>query len=155
MRPLDIVDRRIIALLQQDAKLTNKEIAAELGLTTTPVYERIKRLEEDGYIRRYVALIDREKLGYSLVAFCNVQLKEHAQRYLRQFEAEIGQLREVVECYHIAGQFDYLLKVIIQDIHAYHDFIVNKLATLENIGNVQSSFVMQEIKWGTAVGEGG
>jgi len=120
-------------------------------MTTTPVYERVKRLEEDGYIRRYVALIDREKLGYGLVAFCNVQLKEHAQRYLQQFETEVGVLEEVVECYHIAGQFDYLLKVIIRDIHAYHDFIVNKLATLENIGNVQSSFVMQEIKWGTAI----
>jgi len=149
MRPIDATDRRILALLQEDAKLTNKEIASRLGMTTTPVYERIKRLEENGYIQRYVALLDREKLGYQIIAYCNVQLKEHAKRFLDQFEKEVGQLEEVMECYHIAGRYDYLIKVIVGDIHHYHDFITNKLAALENIGNVQSSFVMREIAWST------
>ena len=151
MRTPDAIDRRILQLLQSDAKLTNKEIAVRLGMTTTPVYERIKRLEAEGYIRRYVALLDRERLGYHLVAYCNVQLKEHAKRYLDRFEKEVRQLEEVVECYHIAGQFDYLLKVVATDISAYHRFIVDKLAALENIGNVQSMFVMREIGHSTAL----
>ena len=147
MRPLDPTDRRILGFLQEDAKLTNKEIATRLGMTTTPVYERIRRMEEDGYIQQYTVIVDREKLGYHLVAYCNVSLKEHAQQYLNKFEREVHHLREVQECYHVAGIYDYLLRVIVPDIQAYHDFIINKLAALENIGNVQSSFVMREIKW--------
>ncbi|NUQ26701.1 MAG: Lrp/AsnC family transcriptional regulator [Saprospiraceae bacterium] len=149
MKPLDPTDLRILNLLQEDAHLTNKEIAAELGLTTTPVFERVKRLEDEGYIHKYVALVDRSKLDYTLAAFCNVQLKEHARSYLKQFEDEVRSLREVIECYHIAGMFDYLLKVVVKDMNAYQDFIVNKLAVLDNIGNVQSSFVMTEVKYST------
>ena len=146
MKPLDATDLRILTLLQENAKYTNKEIAARLGMTTTPVYERIRRLEENGYIRGYAALLDKEKMGFQLVAYCNVQLKEHAQAFLRQFEDDVLHLNEVVECYHIAGMFDYLLKVIVKDMAAYQNFIVNKLAALDNIGNVQSSFVMTQVK---------
>jgi Lrp/AsnC family transcriptional regulator, leucine-responsive regulatory protein len=146
MKPLDATDKRILVLLQENAHYTNKEIAARLGMSTTPVYERIKRLEEQGYIQRYTALLDAHKLGYHLVAYCNVQLKEHAQGYLQQFETEVQSLAEVVECYHIAGMFDYLLKVVVRDMASYQDFIVNKLAALDNIGNVQSSFVMTQVK---------
>lgn len=146
MKPLDATDKRILALLQENAHFTNKEIAARLSITTTPVYERIKRMEEQGYIQRYTALVDGKKLGFTLVAYCNVQLKEHAQDYLRQFESEVHSLAEVIECYHIAGMFDYLLKVIVKDMAAYQNFIVNKLAALDNIGNVQSSFVMTQVK---------
>ncbi len=149
MRPLDNTDRRIIDLLQSDAKLTNKEVAAQLNMTTTPVYERIKRMEEDGYIRKYVALADKDKLGLSILAFCNVSLKEHARDYLLNFETQVRSLPEVIECYHIAGLFDYLLKVVVPDMPAYHDFIVKKLATFDYIGNVQSMFVMTEIKYST------
>ncbi len=149
MKELDATDLRILALLQEDAHLTNKEMAAQLNMTTTPVYERVKRLEENGYIRQYAALLDRVKLGFSLVAFCNVQLKEHSRPFLIQFEQEIRALPQVIECYHIAGMFDYLLKVVAVNMAAYQDFIVNKLAVLENIGNVQSSFVMTEIKYAT------
>lgn len=149
MRAIDPTDMRILNLLQENAQLTNKEIAAQLGLSTTPVFERIKRLEEDGIISQYVALVNRQKLDYALLAFCNVSLKEHARDYLKQFENEVRSLREVIECYHVAGMFDYLLKVVIKDMNAYQDFIVNKLAALDNIGNVQSSFVMTEIKYST------
>ncbi|MBK7872182.1 MAG: Lrp/AsnC family transcriptional regulator [Saprospiraceae bacterium] len=151
MKGLDPMDLRILSLLQENARFTNKEIAAHIGMTTTPVYERIKRLEENGYIRQYVALLDRAKVGLSLVAFCNVQLKEHSRPFLVQFEQEVRSLPQVIECYHIAGMFDYLLKVIAINMTAYQDFIVNKLAVLENIGNVQSSFVMTEIKHSTAL----
>lgn len=151
MKPIDATDLRILALLQENAKYTNKEVAARLGMSTTPVYERIRRLEEQGYIRGYAALLDKEKMGYNLVAYCNVQLKEHAQAFLQKFEDEVLHLNEVVECYHIAGMFDYLLKVVATDMKAYQDFIVNKLAALDNIGNVQSSFVMTQVKWGVGV----
>lgn len=151
MKSLDPIDLRILDLLQSDAKLTNKEVAAQLSMSTTPVYERIKKLEEKGYISRYVALVDRKKLGFPLVAFCNVSLKEHSNKYLQIFEREVLSLDEVIECYHIAGAFDYLLKVLAQDMGTYQDFIVNKLAKLENIGNVQSSFVMTEVKYSTKI----
>ncbi len=151
MKLLDPTDLRILDLLQKDAKLTNKEIAFKLGMTITPVYERIKKLEENGYISKYVALVDREKLGYHLVAFCNVSLKEHSSKYLSVFEREIHSIDEVIECYHIAGLFDYLLKVLARDMGTYQNFIVNKLAKLDNIGNVQSSFIMTEIKYSTHI----
>lgn len=151
MKLLDPIDLRILDLLQENAKLTNKEIAAQLSMSTTPVYERIKKLEEKGYISQYVALVDRQKLGFPLIAFCNVSLKEHSNKYLQVFEREVHSLDEVVECYHIAGAIDYLLKVLAQDMNTYQDFIVNKLAKLENIGNVQSSFVMTEVKYSTKI----
>ena len=146
MKTLDPTDWRILRLLQEDAKYTNKEIAARLGMTTTPVFERIKRLEETGAVKKYVALLNREQLGLRILAFCNVSLKEHSQPYLKQFEDEVLSLREVASCYHLAGFYDYLLKVIVKDMTEYQDFIVNKLAALDNIGKVQSSFVMTPIK---------
>ncbi len=106
-------------------------------------------MEEDGYIRKYVALADKDKLGLSLLAFCNVSLKEHARDALLNFEEQVRGLPEVIECYHIAGLFDYLLKVVVTDMAAYQHFIVNKLAAFDNIGNVQSMFVMTEIKYST------
>ncbi len=151
MRSLDSIDFRILQLLQENAKSTNKDIAARLGMTTTPIYERIKRLEEEGYIQKYVALVDRRKLDYALAAYCNVSLKEHSQTFLQQFEKQIQAIPEVQECYHIAGSFDYLLKVVVRDMVAYQDFVVNKLAALDNIGNVESSFVMTEVKYSTAL----
>ncbi|MCG8328942.1 MAG: Lrp/AsnC family transcriptional regulator [Chitinophagales bacterium] len=151
MRTIDATDKRILNLLQENAKYTIKEIASQLGMSTTPVYERIKRLEDQAYITSYTAIIDKKKLGYKLVAFCNVQLKEHAQEYLIRFESEAWKLEEVVECYHIAGMYDYLLKIVISDMEAYQNFIVNKLAKLQNIGNVQSAFVMSEIKNSTVL----
>ncbi|MBI1192523.1 MAG: winged helix-turn-helix transcriptional regulator [Bacteroidetes bacterium] len=148
---LDATDLRILRLLQHQAKVTNKEIAAELGLTASPVYERIRRLERTGVIRRYVALIDREQLGLRLLVFCNVSIKEHARPYILQFEREIQTLPEVLECFHTAGGFDYLLKIVVPDMNAYQQFLVQKLAALENIGRVQSSFVMDEIKHNTQI----
>ena len=145
--PLDQTDRHILQLLQHDARLTNKEIADKLGKSISPVYERIKWLEQEGYITRYVGLADRNKLGLHLVAFTNVQLKEHAQSMLQAFEREVVKLPEVLECYHMTGMYDYLLKVVVTDMNQYQDFIVNKLAKLPNIGTVQSSFIMTEVKY--------
>ncbi len=143
---LDTTDKEILRLLQLDAKLTMKELAARLGLTTTPVFERVKRLEKDGYIQGYAAVVSREKMGKKTTVFCTVSLKEHAREHLLYFEQEIAKLDPVVSCYHIAGLFDYLMEVAVEDMNAYEHFIRNQLATIPFVGKVQSSFVMTEIK---------
>lgn len=142
----DAIDRRIIQLLQKDGKMKIKEIAGELKMSNTPIFERIKRLEKEGYIKGYSTLVDREKLGFTLIAFCTVTLETHHKTHINQFVKDIEVLPEVIECYHIAGLFDYLLKVYVKDMLDYQDFITNKLASIPNIGRVQSSFVMTEVK---------
>lgn len=151
MKTLDHIDYRILDLLQVDAKYTIKEIAAELGMTATPVYERIRRMEEEGYIKRYVALVNKDLLDFHVVVFCNISLKEHNRQVLKSFETQISTFPEIVECYHIAGTFDYLLKVIVRSMHEYQEFILNRLSSLEEIGQLQSSFVMSEIKYSTGL----
>ena len=146
---LDETDKRLLTLLQQNAKMTTKQLAHHLNLSTTPVFERIKRLERTGVIEKYVAIINKDKIGKELIAFCNVSLKQHSHEEIREFESEIKKLPEVIECHHIAGMFDYSLKVITQNMDTYHNFIYNKLASVNNVGNVQSFFVMREIKSGT------
>jgi DNA-binding Lrp family transcriptional regulator len=143
---IDPTDRRILQLLQENADYTNKEIAAQLGMSTTPIFERIKKLKVNGIIKRVIAIVDKKALGKTLTAYCNVSLKVHAKDFLEKFEQDVAELKEVQECYHIAGQYDYMLKVNTKDIDTYQHFITKKLAGLENIGNVQSSFVMKEIK---------
>ena len=143
---IDAIDKRIVRLLQEDGKMKIKEIANELKMTNTPIFDRIKRLEKEGYITGYSAIVDKEKLGYKLVAFCTVTLERHHKEYLNQFVREVKELPEVIECYHIAGMFDYLLKIYVKDMVDYQDFIAQKLASLANIGRVQGSFIMTEIK---------
>lgn len=150
MAKYDLTDKRILMLLQHDARLTTKEIADKLGKSVTAVYERIRRLEKEGYISGYVAILNRELIEKRLVAFANVQLKEHAHLMLKDFEKSVVKLAEVMECHHMTGSYDYLLKIVVDDMAAYHDFILNKLAKLANIGTVQSSFIMTEVKYGTA-----
>ena len=135
--------------LQKNARITTKELSSDLKLSQTPIYERIKRLEREGFINNYVAILNKEKIGKPMVTYCSVQLKEHAKPFLKQFEEEVVRFEEVVECFYIAGNFDYLLRVIVKDIAEYQNFLVNKLAALENIQNVQSMFVMTEVKWST------
>jgi Lrp/AsnC family leucine-responsive transcriptional regulator len=148
---LDTTDLAILRMLQSDAFLTHKEIAAALKLTTTPVYERIRRLERNEVIKSYVALVDRSKVGKPLLVICAVSLKEHALERLKQFEESVCALTEVTEVLHIAGGFDYLLKVVVKDMAEYQHFIVHKLAGLDNVGHAQSSFVLTELKYETAV----
>ena len=123
-----------------------REVSKKLNLTSTPIYERIKRLEQEGYISSYKAQINRQKVGLKLLVFCNVSLKEHQSAYLSKFENDIQQFNEVLSCFHLGVMYDYLLKVCVEDIETYQNFISNKLANIDNIANVQSSFVMKEIK---------
>ena len=145
MTNLDNIDLNILKFLQDDALMTNKEIASRLNMTTTPIHERIKRLEREGVIEKYTAILNKSKLGKSLVVLVDVTLKEHAAVFLEQFEKDILLLPEVVECYCISGGSDFLLKVLIKDMDEYRHFILHKLATLANIGNAQSRFVVNEI----------
>lgn len=147
---LDSFDIRLLELLQHDARLTNKELSDKLGKSVTAVYERVKGLEERGVIRRYVALLDKEPIGKSLLAFTIVQVKEHSKVALRGFEREAVKFEEVMECYQLTGQFDFLLKVAIRDMKEYNTFLMDKLATLPNIGGVQTFFVLSEGKAETA-----
>ncbi|HNR85380.1 MAG TPA: Lrp/AsnC family transcriptional regulator [Taishania sp.] len=143
---LDAIDQQILLLLKSNAKLGTKEIAAQIGLTTTPTYERIRRLEKRGIIKSYTAIIDKKKQGLTLSVLCNVQLKSHAAEYLEEFEQAIIQLDEVTDCFHIAGNFDYLLKIYIKDMDSYAVFVKEKLAVIPHIATVQSSFVMRTLK---------
>jgi Lrp/AsnC family leucine-responsive transcriptional regulator len=143
---LDEKDRAILRLLQTNAKATVREIAAQVHLSTTPVHERIRRLEETGVIRQYATLLDHSKVRKGLLAICYVSLKEHNKRSGARFIKTINELPQVLECYIISGEFDFQLKVAVEDMDAYYDFHVNKLGQVENIGHVQSTFVMGVVK---------
>jgi Lrp/AsnC family leucine-responsive transcriptional regulator len=147
---LDKTDTGILKLLQQDALLSNKQLALELNKSTATIHERVRRLKAEGFIKRSVAILDGKKIGKSLIAYSQVQLKEHTDQALSSFEKEVVKFTEVMECYHMTGAFDFILRIVISDMDAYHSFLRNKLAQLSNIGTVQSFFVMSEIKSETA-----
>ncbi len=144
--PLDEKDKAILRLLQADAKITVREIAAKVHLSTTPVHERIKRMEDEGVILQYAALVNYYKVRKGLMAICYISLKEHNKRSGAKFIKTIQELPEVIEFYIISGEFDFMLKVVAENMDAYYDFHVNKLGQVENIGQVQSTFVMGAIK---------
>jgi DNA-binding Lrp family transcriptional regulator len=143
---LDAKDLAILNLLQQNARMTIKEIADKIHLSTTPVHERIRRMEANGVIKQYATLVDHTKVKKGLIAICYVSLKEHSKSAGTKFIKAILQMPEVVECFTISGEFDFMLKVMCEDMNAYHDFHVNKLSNIENMGHVQSVFVMGIIK---------
>lgn len=147
----DAIDKKLIALLQADSKQTNKELSNKLNLSVTAVYERIKKLENQGVISKYVALVKKEKVEKSFVAFCHIKLIQHTQDYVVKFEKEVANLAEVMECYHISGDYDYLLKVIVEDMEAFREFMVNKLTSINHIGSTHSMFVINEVKHTTAI----
>jgi Lrp/AsnC family leucine-responsive transcriptional regulator len=151
MENLDSIDLQILRHLQEDAHINIKDLASKLFLTSTPVYERIKRLEREGFIMKYVALLNKEKMNLGMIVFCNVRLKEHARNVGSNFVKDIVALPEIIESYNIAGDYDFMLKILVKDMVSYQDFVMNKLSTIENIGNTQTIFVMGEIKHGTAL----
>ncbi|TVZ59475.1 Lrp/AsnC family leucine-responsive transcriptional regulator [Flavobacteriaceae bacterium MAR_2010_105] len=148
---LDEIDRKLLLLLQLDCKQTNKELSNKLNLSVTAVYERIKKLEREQLISRYVALVDKSHIGKSFVAFCSIKLIQHSQDYVVKFEKEVAKLEEVLECYHISGDYDYLLKVVVSDMEDFRVFMVKKLTTINHIGSTHSSFMINEVKHTTAI----
>lgn len=146
MDTLDKIDRLILRTLQNNARLTTKELAAEVHLSTTPVFERQKRLERQGYIKKYIAILDAQKLNQGFVVYCNVKLRRMNRDIARDFVERIREVPQVTECYNISGNFDYLLKIHAYDMKSYQEFILNVLGAIESVGSIESTFVMDEIK---------
>lgn len=143
---MDKIDLAILDILKENSKLGTKEIADQVGLTITPTYERIKKLERSGVIKGYTIELDKAAIRKNIQVFCQVSLKEHNLELLKKFEDQVVDFPEVSACYHIAGDHDYALFIEVFDMIAYETFLREKLTTIPSIGNVQSSFVMSEIK---------
>lgn len=146
MNTLDKTDLQILRTLQENARLTMKELAARVNLSSTPVFERLKRLEANGYIKRYIAVLDAEKLGKGFVIFCHVKMARLNREIAQEFAQIIRGIPEVTECYNISGSFDYLLKIHAPDMKYYQQFVLNVLGTIEHLGSLESVFVMDEVK---------
>lgn len=142
----DAIDLKLLDFLQEDAKQTNKQLSLQLGLSVTAVYERIKRLEREGIIDRYVTLINNKKIGKSFVVLCHIKLGQHTKEYVATFEKEIVKLKEVLECFHVSGDYDYIVKVVVSNMDEYRDFMLTKLTTIKHIGSTHSTFVISTIK---------
>ena len=143
---IDATDLQILRELQQNARLTTKELAARVNLNTTPVFERVKRLERDGIISRYIAVLNAEKLNQGFVVFCQVKMNRLGRDIAADFSERIANIPEVTECYNISGQYDYLLKVHAPNMKYYQEFVLNVLGTIPHLGSLESTFVMDEIK---------
>ncbi len=146
MPVLDKIDLSILKLLQQNARITIKEISEKVHLSTTPVHERVRRMEERGVIMQYATIVNGAKVKKGLMVICYVSLKQHSKNAGAKFIKSILEMNEVIECLTISGEFDFMLKVVEENMDAYYDFHVNKLSEIENVGNVQSVFVMGVIK---------
>jgi len=142
----DKKDLAILKLLQENARITVKEISEKVHLSTTPVHERIKRMEESGVIKQYATLVNHSKVKKGLTVICYVSLKQHGKNAGVKFIKKIQELNAVIECFSISGEFDFMLKVVCEDMNSYYDFHVNKLSEIENVGHLQSIFVMGIIK---------
>lgn len=146
MERLDKIDVKLLRILQRDSNLTTKEIAEKVNLSSTPVFERVRRLEKEGFIKRYVALLDAEKLDKNLCIMCNVRLKQHNGTLGREFMAAVNAIPEITECYNISGDFDYLLKIYVSDMKHYETFVLDTLGAIPSVGSLQSNFVMSVVK---------
>ncbi len=146
MEQLDRTDLLILRHMQANARLTVKELASRVNLSTTPVFERLRRLEREGYIKKYIAVLNAEKLGRGFQVFCNVKLSRMGKDIAHDFVERVRSIEEVTECYNISGEYDYLLKINAPDMKSYQEFLINVLGTIESLGSVQSSFVMDEVK---------
>lgn len=148
---LDKTDLKILNILQQNCTMAVKDIASRVGLSTTPTYERIKWMEEEGIIEKYVGLVNRNLVGLDLLVYCNITLKEQSRDALLDFERAVASLPEVLEVISISGHYDYMLKIISRDVHSYNEFVVNVIANIPNIGQYHSSIVLKEVKRDTAL----
>ncbi len=148
---LDSIDRIILDVLQTDGRISNAELARQINLSPPACHARLRRLEEMGYIRQYTALLNMDKLGYDLLCFVNVSLQKHTMQQVEQFHAQICEMPEVLECHHITGEFDYLLKVVIRNRKDLEQFIVNKLTPLPGVARIYTSLALSSVKSGTAI----
>ena len=143
---MDAIDKKLLELLQADTKKTTAALAVKLNLSVTAVYERIKKLEREGIIDKYAALLNRNKINKGFVVFCHLKLLQHTKEFINQFEKEVVKLDEVLECFHVSGDYDYILKICVKDMEEYREFMVTKLTTLQHIGSTHSTFMIGEVK---------
>lgn len=148
---LDSIDKKILQKLQQNSKVTNKELSNLLNLSVTAIFERIKRLERNEVISGYVALVKPDKIQKAFMVFTQIKLVQHTKTNVLKFEAEVVKLPEVLECYHVSGEYDYILKILVKDMEAYREFMLSKLTSLEHIGSTQSTFIISPVKMTTAL----
>lgn len=147
---LDATDKKLLQFLQADSKQTTKELSLKLNLSVTAVYERIKKLEREEIISKHVVLLNRNKIQKGFVVFCHLKLMQHTREFISQFEKEVVQLNEVLECFHVSGDYDYILKICVENMEEYREFMVTKLTTLQHIGSTHSTFMIGEVKNTTA-----
>lgn len=148
---LDAIDIQILEKLQENAMITAKELASDLSLTTTPIYERIKKLQNSGIIKQYVALLDADLIGKSITVFINITIKDHHSEKRDEFVQQMKKLSAVMEFYHTSGSFDFLAKVRFSNIQEFRNFLVNELSSIHNISDIESQIVLEEIKYSTKV----
>ena len=148
---LDAIDRRILALLQQDARMTVQEIAEKVGLSTSPCHRRIKLLEEGGVIERYVAIVDQRAVGLPVSVFISIKLERQTEADLERFARAISGWSEILECYLMTGHREYLLRVVVADLAAYEQFLKKKLTRIEGVASIESSFALDQIKYSIAL----
>lgn len=148
---LDSTDRKLINLLQNDCKQTTKQLSLQLNLSITAVYERIKKLEKESIIKKYVAIINKNRIEKSFLVFCHIKLIQHSREFVTTFEREILKLEEVSECFHVSGDYDYILKIYVKNMEEYRDFMVTKLTAIKYIGSTHSTFAIEEVKNTTTI----
>ena len=143
---LDVTDKKLLNLLQQDSKQTTKQLSLQLNLSVTAVYERIKKLEKGKVIQKYVAIVNKNKIEKSFLVFCHIKLMQHSKDHVTTFEREVLKLEEVSECFHVSGAYDYILKVYVKDMDEYREFMVKKLTAIKYIGSTHSTFTIEQVK---------
>lgn len=143
---LDEVDIKILKLLQQNSHMTIKELAERVHLSPSPTFERQKRLEREGYIKRYSAVVDHHKMGHNVIVLCNIRLKQHTHDLIQQFMDTVQNIEQITECYNTTGDFDFQIKVYAHDMKEYQDFMLNTLGNIDCIGSLNSIIVIGEIK---------
>jgi Lrp/AsnC family transcriptional regulator, leucine-responsive regulatory protein len=146
---LDSTDKKILNILQNNGRITNSQLASEIGISPPGMLDRVKRLENAGYIEKYVALVNPEKVGRGTMAIVLVSLAIHQIPSLDRFTEEINQLDEVLECFHVSGEDDFMLKVAVENIQEYEDFVVNKLTRIQGINKINTSFILSTVKYNT------
>lgn len=148
---LDRIDKKLINLLQLNSKQTTKQLSLQLDLSITAVYERIKKLEKENVLEKYVAIVNKSKIEKSFLVFCHVRLIQHTKENVTTFEKEVLKLEEVSECFHVSGDYDYILKIFVKDIEEYRQFMVSKLTAIKYIGSTHSTFAIESVKNTTAI----
>jgi len=143
---LDKIDKKLINLLQINSKQTTKQLSLQLDLSVTAVYERIKKLEKESVIKNYVAIINKDKIERDFLVFCHIKLIQHTKEFVTNFEREVLKLNEVSECFHVSGDYDYILKIYVKDMKSYREFMVTKLTAIKHIGSTHSTFAINEVK---------